>query len=139
MKLRTAHQVTAVGEGQPRSNSLESPGVIHLESNPTGNPADELGTMEFDARVEANQRRLAAELQPSYDFIVLRIGLVRFGRCSPPCGEWPRLRATTRGRGHRRRAERKRSATMAHQFRNGTALELSGRTQSIAQWAPAPA
>jgi len=45
-----------------------------LESNPTGNPADELGTTEFDARVEANQRRLAAELQPSYDFIVCGSG-----------------------------------------------------------------
>jgi choline dehydrogenase len=45
-----------------------------LESNPTGNPADELGTTEFDARVVANQRRLAAELQPSYDFIVCGSG-----------------------------------------------------------------
>ena len=45
-----------------------------MESNPTGNPADELGTTEFDARVEANQRRLAAELQPSYDFIVCGSG-----------------------------------------------------------------
>jgi choline dehydrogenase len=45
-----------------------------LESNPTGNPADELGTTEFDARVEANQRRLAAELKPSYDFIVCGSG-----------------------------------------------------------------
>src|SRR5499427_4933745 len=74
MKLRTAHQVTAVGEGRTRSNSPERPGVIHLESNPTGNPADELGTTEFHARVEANQRRLAAELQPSYDFIVCGSG-----------------------------------------------------------------
>jgi choline dehydrogenase len=45
-----------------------------LKPNARGNPADELGTTEFDARVEANQRRLAAELQPSYDFIVCGSG-----------------------------------------------------------------
>jgi choline dehydrogenase-like flavoprotein len=42
--------------------------------NTSDNPADELGTTEFDARVEANQRRLAAELQPSCDFIVCGSG-----------------------------------------------------------------
>jgi choline dehydrogenase len=45
-----------------------------LESNTTGNPAVGLETAEFDARVEANQRKLAAELQPSYDFIVCGSG-----------------------------------------------------------------
>ena len=49
-------------------------GVIHLEPNTTGNPADGLELAEFDARVQANQRRLAAELQPSYDFIVCGSG-----------------------------------------------------------------
>ena len=59
-------RVTAIGEGRP--------GVIHLESNTTGNPAAGLETAEFDARVEANQRRLAAEIRPSYDFIVCGSG-----------------------------------------------------------------
>jgi choline dehydrogenase len=45
-----------------------------LESNTTGNPTVGLETAEFDARVEANQRRLAAELRPSYDFIVCGSG-----------------------------------------------------------------
>jgi len=45
-----------------------------LEPNTTGNPADGLELAEFDARVQANQRRLAAELQPSYDFIVCGSG-----------------------------------------------------------------
>jgi len=49
-------------------------GVIDLESNTTGNPDDGLETAEFDARVEANQRRLAAEIRPSYDFIVCGSG-----------------------------------------------------------------
>jgi choline dehydrogenase len=49
-------------------------GVIHLEPNTTGNPADGLELAEFDARVQANQRRLAAELQTSYDFIVCGSG-----------------------------------------------------------------
>jgi choline dehydrogenase len=31
-------------------------------------------TLELDARVQANQRRLTAELQPSYDFIVCGSG-----------------------------------------------------------------
>ena len=52
----------------------ERPGVIHLESNTTGNPAVGLKTAEFDARVEANRRRLAAEIRPSYDFIVCGSG-----------------------------------------------------------------
>ena len=38
-------RVTAIGEGRP--------GVIHLGSNTTGNPAAGLETAEFDARVEA--------------------------------------------------------------------------------------
>ena len=45
-----------------------------MEPNTTGNPADGLELAEFDARVQANQRRLAAELQPSYDFIVCGSG-----------------------------------------------------------------
>jgi len=45
-----------------------------LELNTSSNPADGLEIVEFDARVEANQRRLAAELQPSYDFIVCGSG-----------------------------------------------------------------
>jgi GMC oxidoreductase len=59
-------RVTAIGEGRP--------GVIHLGSNTTGNPAAGLEAAEFDARVEANQRRLAAEIRPSYDFIVCESG-----------------------------------------------------------------
>ena len=45
-----------------------------MKPNATGNPAHGLGTTEFDARVEANQRRLAAELESSYDFIVCGSG-----------------------------------------------------------------
>ena len=45
-----------------------------MEANTTGNPAHGPETAEFDARVRANQRRLAAELQPSYDFIVCGSG-----------------------------------------------------------------
>ena len=45
-----------------------------MESSTTGSPAGGLEIAEFDARVEANQRRLAAELQPSYDFIVCGSG-----------------------------------------------------------------
>ena len=52
----------------------ERSGVIHLESNTTGNPAVGLETAEFDARVKVNQRRLAAEIRPTYDFIVCRSG-----------------------------------------------------------------
>ena len=37
-------------------------------------PAHGPETAEFDARVEANQRRLAAKIQPSYDFIVCGSG-----------------------------------------------------------------
>jgi choline dehydrogenase-like flavoprotein len=40
-----------------------------LEPNATGNPADGPGTAGFDARVRTNQRRLAVELRPAYDFI----------------------------------------------------------------------
>ena len=45
-----------------------------METSTTGNPAVGLETAEFDARVEANQRRLAAEIRPSYDFIVCGSG-----------------------------------------------------------------
>jgi choline dehydrogenase len=38
------------------------------------NPAHGPETAKFDARVQANQRRLAAELRPSYDFIVCGSG-----------------------------------------------------------------
>jgi choline dehydrogenase len=49
-------------------------GEIHLEPNATGNPVHGTETAEFNNRVAANQRRLAAELQPSYDFIVCGSG-----------------------------------------------------------------
>jgi len=49
-----------------RSNSL---GNEH-DCSPDGGPK----TIEFDARVEANQRGLAAEIRPSYDFIVCGSG-----------------------------------------------------------------
>src|SRR5215831_15923563 len=49
-------------------------GVIHMEPTATGNLAGGPKTAEFDACVQANQRRLAAELQPSYDFIVCGSG-----------------------------------------------------------------
>jgi len=52
----------------------ERSGVIHLESNTTGNPAVGLETAEFDARVKVHQRRLAGEIRPSYDFIVCGSG-----------------------------------------------------------------
>ena len=45
-----------------------------MESNTTGNPVHGAETAEFDTRVEANQRRLAAEIRPSYDFIVCGSG-----------------------------------------------------------------
>jgi choline dehydrogenase len=45
-----------------------------VEPNMTGDPAEGPETAEFAARVQANQRRLAAELQPSYDFIVCGSG-----------------------------------------------------------------
>jgi choline dehydrogenase len=45
-----------------------------LETNTTGNPDDGPEKIEFDARVKANQRRLAAGLRPSYDFIVCGSG-----------------------------------------------------------------
>ena len=45
-----------------------------MKPNPTGNPAHGLETAEFDACVQANQRRLAAELESSYDFIVCGSG-----------------------------------------------------------------
>ena len=49
-------------------------GVIHLEPTTTGDLTDGLETPELDARVQANQRRLAAEIRPSYDFIVCGSG-----------------------------------------------------------------
>ena len=45
-----------------------------MEANTTGNPAHGPAAVEFDNRVQANQRRLAAELQTSYDFIVCGSG-----------------------------------------------------------------
>jgi hypothetical protein len=45
-----------------------------LEPNGTGNPADGPGTAGFDGRVRTNQRRLAAELRPAYDFIACGSG-----------------------------------------------------------------
>jgi choline dehydrogenase-like flavoprotein len=41
-----------------------------LAPNPTGNPARGPETDEFNALVQVNQRRLATDIQPSYDFIV---------------------------------------------------------------------
>ena len=37
-------------------------------------PESTMETAELDARVDANQRRLAAQIQPSYDFIVCGSG-----------------------------------------------------------------
>jgi choline dehydrogenase len=45
-----------------------------LEAKTTGNPAHGPAAAEFDNRVQANQRRLAAEVRPSYDFIVCGSG-----------------------------------------------------------------
>jgi len=45
-----------------------------MERTATGNLAGGLETAEFDACVQANQRRLAAELESSYDFIVCGSG-----------------------------------------------------------------
>jgi choline dehydrogenase len=45
-----------------------------LETSTTGDPAVGLEIAEFDALVEANQRRLAEEIRPSYDFIVCGSG-----------------------------------------------------------------
>src|SRR5215472_10494025 len=45
-----------------------------MEPTATGNLAGGRETAEFDARVQANQRRLAAERQSSYDFIVCGSG-----------------------------------------------------------------
>jgi GMC oxidoreductase len=121
-------RVTAIGEGRP--------GVIHLGSNTTGNPAAGLEAAEFDARVEANQRRLAAEIRPSYDFIVCESGssgsvvagrLAESGHAS--------VLLLDRGRGHRRRANRKRSTTIARQSSIGTGLGISGCAKSVAQCA----
>src|SRR5215471_21100505 len=49
-------------------------GVIHLKPTATGNPTHGLERARFDACAQANQRRLAAELQSSYDFIVFGSG-----------------------------------------------------------------
>jgi choline dehydrogenase-like flavoprotein len=91
-----------------------------LEANTTGNPARGPAAVEFDNRVQANQRRLAAELQTSYDFIVCGSGssgsvvarrLAETGRASVllleaggsddvPCvsepGQWPANLGTER-------------------------------------------
>ena len=45
-----------------------------MEPTATGNLAGGLEAAEFDACVQANQRRLAAELESSYDFIVCGSG-----------------------------------------------------------------
>jgi choline dehydrogenase len=45
-----------------------------MEPHVTANTADRLETAKFDARVQANQRELAAELRSSYDFIVCGSG-----------------------------------------------------------------
>jgi choline dehydrogenase len=45
-----------------------------LKPNGSGNPAHGPETAGFDACVQTNQRRLAAELQSSYDFIVCGSG-----------------------------------------------------------------
>src|SRR5262249_50899384 len=54
----------------------------------------------------------------------MRIWLVRFGGCPPPCGDGARLGAAARGWRQRRCAKRKRSATVAEQFWNGTRLKF---------------
>ena len=41
-----------------------------MESTTNNNPNNEPEALEFEARVQATQRRLGAELQSSYDFIV---------------------------------------------------------------------
>src|SRR5262245_62703423 len=41
---------------------------------PTTNPTNEPEALEFEARVQATQRRFGAELQSSYDFIVCGSG-----------------------------------------------------------------
>jgi choline dehydrogenase-like flavoprotein len=45
-----------------------------MGSNPIGEPVREPDAVEFDTRVLANQRRLAAEIRSSYDFIVCGSG-----------------------------------------------------------------
>src|SRR5438445_8506355 len=45
-----------------------------MEPTTNKNPTSEPEAPEFEARVQATQRRLAAELQPSYDFIVCGSG-----------------------------------------------------------------
>jgi choline dehydrogenase len=48
---------------------------FRVERNTTGNPAHHgLETPDFDRRAQANQRRRAIELQPSYDLIVCGSG-----------------------------------------------------------------
>jgi choline dehydrogenase-like flavoprotein len=119
--------------------STAFPFASHYVENTTGNPADGLETAEFDARVQANQRGLAAELQPSYDFIVCGSGssgsvvarrLAETGRASVLLLEAggtdnvPNVREV---------------GQWLANLRNGTGLGISGRTQSIAQRAPAVA
>jgi choline dehydrogenase len=45
-----------------------------MEPTTNNNPTNEPEAPEFEARVQATQRRLAAELQSSYDFIVCGSG-----------------------------------------------------------------
>src|SRR5215831_4280593 len=45
-----------------------------MELNTASNPAGNLETAEFDARVQATQREFAAKISSSYDFIVCGSG-----------------------------------------------------------------
>ena len=45
-----------------------------MESTTNNNPTNEPEALEFEARVQATQRRIGAELQSSYDFIVCGSG-----------------------------------------------------------------
>src|SRR6516225_1819930 len=45
-----------------------------MEPTTNNNPTNEPEALEFEARVQATQRRLGAELQSSYDFIVCGSG-----------------------------------------------------------------
>jgi hypothetical protein len=57
------------------SPCLVHPKVLHhMEPTTNKNPTNEPEASEFEARVQATQRRLAAELQSSYDFIVCGSG-----------------------------------------------------------------
>ena len=49
-------------------------GPIIMDSTTNNIPTNEPEALEFEARVQATQRRLGAELQSSYDFIVCGSG-----------------------------------------------------------------